>query len=800
MKKNIFTIKHLFLLVFALALMSNSWAQNDSTYFAYPTDDGLVRAGDNADENYNDEVELYIKNAGLDHKNSRFVKLKFDLHGMSVNSADVALVRLYCTRAEGFPITVNGTGDAWSEDTLTFNNAPAMENSITVVDNSVKGAWTTIDISDYVMDQLAAGDSLISIELVDSTFSADQIRFHSKEADTLLWPVIVIAESMEDLVIAPPTNLEATSITLNSIELAWDATESDIPNGGYHLYNGDELLSSTPNTSISLTDLDTNTYFDFYLTAADSAGLESEKISISTSTLSLYNPLVDVYVKVSSGDDNFEGDYLYVKKTATGSNNRKTLLKFDITYADYAAAEVAAAKLKLYCITKSSGSPVTVYNIADSDWTGDVTWNTAPTFGDSITSFTTTKNEWVEIDLTDYVKSMIATEDTIAIGIFASEVADDRFHSVEYLTHRPKLYILGADDEAPAAPVDLTANADTVFIDLSWGESTDNVGIEHYLVYNDSLIGTLEPNELSYTVTGLDPATEYQFLVKAEDFNGNLSDADTVDVLTLGGVDTVPPTSPTDLTVYNIGLFSASATWAPSSDNYELTGYIITLDGDSLTALADTASIYTFIGLSPNTEYTLGVKAFDAAGNQSEKATEPFKTTSPPDYEPPTVPENLAASDLGDGSVELTWDESTDNLGTVSYIIYDDTEMLGNTNDLTYTITDLSSGDYTFYVSAIDNSGNESDNAAVDITVGSTGINDVSASLVKAWTINNTIYVNISGSEKALISIFNIQGSLIHTEEIVVGQYLIKTVENKGMYLIQTTIGSSVSVDKVVVR
>jgi hypothetical protein len=83
----------------------------------------------------------------------------------------------------------------------------------------------------------------------------------------------------------------------------------------------------------------------------------------------------------------------------------------------------------------------------------------------------------------------------------------------------------GDDTEPPTAPASLTAsNVTETTVDLSWNASTDNVGVDHYTVFQDgNSIGTTA--NTSATVSGLNAATTYTFTVKAEDAAGNVSSA-----------------------------------------------------------------------------------------------------------------------------------------------------------------------------------------------------------------------------------------------------------------------------------
>ena len=80
------------------------------------------------------------------------------------------------------------------------------------------------------------------------------------------------------------------------------------------------------------------------------------------------------------------------------------------------------------------------------------------------------------------------------------------------------------------------------------------------------------------------------------------------------------------------------------------------------------------------------------------------------DKTPPTTPTNLHATSVGQTSVTLAWNPSTDNSGSVTYVVYKDgqgfTVPQGQT---TYTVDWLSPGrTYNFYVAAYDKALNQS--------------------------------------------------------------------------------------------
>jgi hypothetical protein len=79
------------------------------------------------------------------------------------------------------------------------------------------------------------------------------------------------------------------------------------------------------------------------------------------------------------------------------------------------------------------------------------------------------------------------------------------------------------DTTPPSTPIGLSATpASPSQINLSWGASTDNVGVTGYKIFrNGTLVGST--TNTSYASTGLTPATTYSHTVQAYDTAGNHS-------------------------------------------------------------------------------------------------------------------------------------------------------------------------------------------------------------------------------------------------------------------------------------
>jgi len=183
-----------------------------------------------------------------------------------------------------------------------------------------------------------------------------------------------------------------------------------------------------------------------------------------------------------------------------------------------------------------------------------------------------------------------------------------------------------ADTTPPTAPPNLTATA-TGFtsVSLSWGASTDNVGVTGYTVLrNGTAVITLPGTTTSYTDTGLAPGTGYTYQVTASDAAGNVSQpSNTLPVTTQA--DTTPPTPPgtpaaTSVTASQVGL-----SWTPSTDNVGVVGYRVLRGGSVIASVSGTS--YTDTTVAPSTSYTYQVVSYDAAGNTAAGGT--LQVTTP---------------------------------------------------------------------------------------------------------------------------------------------------------------------------
>ncbi|MFI2031727.1 glycosyl hydrolase family 18 protein [Streptomyces buecherae] len=170
---------------------------------------------------------------------------------------------------------------------------------------------------------------------------------------------------------------------------------------------------------------------------------------------------------------------------------------------------------------------------------------------------------------------------------------------------------------APGTPKVTTATARS--ISLNWTAATaGDYPVKSYEVVSDgATVATTDTT--SATITGLTPATTYQYAVRAKDTRGNLGplsapvSATTVDPAT----DPTPPTAPGGLRSTAKTASTVSLAWEKSTDNVGVAAYDVYRDGALARTVAADTTTAVISGLSPVTEYTFTVKARDAAENSS---------------------------------------------------------------------------------------------------------------------------------------------------------------------------------------
>jgi chitodextrinase len=184
--------------------------------------------------------------------------------------------------------------------------------------------------------------------------------------------------------------------------------------------------------------------------------------------------------------------------------------------------------------------------------------------------------------------------------------------------------------------------------------------------------------------------------------------------------DTEEPLAPVNLqaTVSKNG--DIQLAWEKSNDNVGVSKYKVYRDGQEIGAVVTPA--YTDTVLRPSTTYIYTVKAFDAAGNESDASAPVSATTPEADTAPPSPPVDLTAASVTTNQVQLAWMPSTDHVGVAGYIVYRDGDEIGRTTSSAFHDAGLKPAtNYSYSVVAFDEAGNNSDaSQALQVMTGNT--------------------------------------------------------------------------------
>ena len=339
-----------------------------------------------------------------------------------------------------------------------------------------------------------------------------------------------------------------------------------------------------------------------------------------------------------------------------------------------------------------------------------------------------------------------------------------------------------ADITPPSAPANLAWANDGLTVTLTWGASTDDVGVVAYdLSYGNFYLGAFSDTVLS--LIGFKPGTPYAFTVKARDAAGNVSVASNqITVLLAAPKDTTPPSAPTNLKTTNVTSTSVALSWTASTDDVGVVVYQI-YSGTTAAGTALGTTSATLSNLTPNTNYVFTVTALDAAGNASPTSNAVSVTTTPVasavsiDAGGPAADPFLADAYFSGGSTYSNTSTIDTSLiaGTAPPQAVFQTERYG---EFTYTIPNLTTGaPYTATLYFEESY----------VTAAGQRLFDVAINGTKVLTAFD-IYLMAGGQNKAVAQVFN---TTADSSGRVAIQFSKGTVENPKVCGITITPGAA---------
>jgi len=343
---------------------------------------------------------------------------------------------------------------------------------------------------------------------------------------------------------------------------------------------------------------------------------------------------------------------------------------------------------------------------------------------------------------TTYTPTGAVVGSTLRVVVTASNSAGSSGAGSE-----PTPLVVAAPGETspPSAPADLTSSADQSSITLTWSASSDNVAVTGYDLFlkGAKVASTAATN---YRFGGLKCGTGYTIGVAAYDAAGNRSSTSALASATAACADTSPPDTsppsvPSNLQVGAADQSSITLTWSASSDNVAVTGYDLFLNGAKVASTA--ATNYRFGGLKCGTGYTIGVAAYDAAGNRSGQSEVVAATGPCPDTSAPTAPTGVVVTAASSTSVSILWSPAFDNVGVSGYHLFLNGSKIGSTPLTNYIFGGLTCAtSYSVGIEAYDAAGNVS--ARLTMTAATSACQGSSTGVAPRFR-----YIFHSGSDQA---------------------------------------------------
>jgi len=235
-----------------------------------------------------------------------------------------------------------------------------------------------------------------------------------------------------------------------------------------------------------------------------------------------------------------------------------------------------------------------------------------------------------------------------------------------------------AVDQPPTVPQNVVYVESTeTSISIIWDSSTDDFGVAGYDVYRGGSV-VARSTSASFTDTDLIPGTSYTYTVVAID-TANQQSGMSAELNVSTNSDSIAPSVPVNFRYTSKTAASIDFAWDASTDNIGVTGYTV-YSGDTPLESTD-QTVLTLTNLASGTTYEFTVRAYDAAGNESQASDIISIMTLP------GIPTDITSTSTT-STITLNW---APVIGAVGYDIYSD--KYGSTTETTstsYTDTNLS--------------------------------------------------------------------------------------------------------------
>ncbi|MBW7477874.1 fibronectin type III domain-containing protein, partial [Paenibacillus oenotherae] len=383
-----------------------------------------------------------------------------------------------------------------------------------------------------------------------------------------------------------------------TINLNWTASTDAAGIANYEVYQDGTKIGTTSNTHFTAVGLESNTTHSFYVKAVDTDSEVSEASeTITASTINRNEK------EVAEGEDT-----VYLIGTVP-SNNQVEKNASAGSWRSFETANLEESVVIEIPIPEEEGMYKIVYRMATGPDMGTVQFDLGrlgppkysidfyqsnPGFKEFEEGWTILPTKYGEYKKRLTVKGKHESSTGYKMGIDA----------VYYIK----------DTVKPTTPSTLSlVNKTMTSVKLTWSAATDNARLKEYeILSGTTVLGTVDAYTTSYTAEGLTPNAAYNFIVRAKDYSGNLSDPTEALVVKTG----LPPTKPTGLTSPIQSNTTINLNWTASTDAAGIANYEVYQDGTKIGTTSNTH--FTAVGLESNTTHSFYVKAVDTDSEVSE--------------------------------------------------------------------------------------------------------------------------------------------------------------------------------------
>src|SRR6266508_2208520 len=362
-----------------------------------PSADTYIEAG-LPDTNFGSASRLLVDNSPV-----RNILMKFNVSGGGANTVASAKLRLYCLDGS----SIGGSfyrvaNNAWSEGTVTWNNAPAADaNSMASLGTVAAGIWYEVDLT-----SLVSGDGTVSIRV--TSLSSNGADYSSKEGTAGFAPQLLVTLVSGSGSTSTPTPT-ATSTNVSTAT----QTPTSIPTSA-----PTNTQTSTPTSTLVNTPTPTTTP--------------------SSGPLTLL-AVADSYVRETKPSTNY-GNAIILRVDSSPVD--RSYLRFNVQGLNGA---VTRATLRIFT-SNSSNIGYEAHSISDNTW-GELTinYNNAPAVGALLgSSGAISANTWTSIDVTSFIRG----NGVFNLALITSSTTAMSFSSRQG-TNSPQLVIETQDGPTP---------------------------------------------------------------------------------------------------------------------------------------------------------------------------------------------------------------------------------------------------------------------------------------------------------------------------------------------------------------